>query len=129
MAEIVVSCAGDSALARDVYDYTCSNVRGLDNGQASANIEYISLDEDEITIDHKSLIPKKTVRQILDSFIKLNSERLKSYQIVESGDIFIVGIVIEPSKMDGLLTCEFCGYFTPYAEDLFAHRRMHAAGG
>lgn len=125
MVEIVISCAGDSALAKNVYDYTCSSVKGL----ASANTEYISLDEDEIGIDHKSLIPKKTIRQILDSFIKSNPDRLKDYQVVESGDIFIVGIAVEPSKMDGLLTCEFCGYFTPHPEDLFVHKRMHAVGG
>jgi len=119
MAEITVSCAGDGQLAAEIYGHLCS--------KASAG--YISLVEDEIEIDHKSALTRDAVRQILESFISSNSERLKNYQVVESGDIFVVGIVAETSKVDGLLTCEFCGYFMPYPEDLFVHKRMHAGGG
>jgi hypothetical protein len=118
MAETIISCAGDNALAKDVYDRIRSSIGNT----------HISLDEDEIGIDHKSRIRKEEIKQILDSFIKSNPERLKNYQVVESGDILVVGIVVEPSKMDGLFTCEFCGYFTPYPEDLFVHKRMHAGG-
>jgi hypothetical protein len=117
MAEIVISCAGDSALARDIYDYARSRVNGT---------EYISLDEDEIGIDCKSQIPRETVKQILESFVESNPERLKDYQVVESGDTFVVAIVVEASKMVGLLACEMCGYFTPYPEEMFVHKRMHA---
>ncbi|MGI0047912.1 MAG: hypothetical protein ACREAW_00070 [Nitrososphaera sp.] len=117
MAEIVISCAGDSALARDIYDYARSRVNGT---------EYISLDEDEIGIDRKSQLPRETVKKILESFVKSNPKRLKDYQIVESGDTFVVAIVVEPSKMVGLITCEMCGYFTPYPEEMLVHKRMHA---
>lgn len=116
MAEMVISCAGDSALARDIYDYTRSSV----------DTEYISLDEDEIGIDRKSQITRETVKQILESFVKSNPERLKDYQVVESGDTFVVAIVVEPSQMVGLITCEMCGYFTPYPEEMLVHKRMHA---
>jgi hypothetical protein len=116
MAEIVISCAGDSALARDIYDYARSSVN---------DTKYILLDEDEIGID-RSLISRETIKQILESFVKSNPERLKDYQVVESGDTFVVAIVVEPSKMVGLLACEMCGYFTPYPEEMFVHKRMHA---
>jgi hypothetical protein len=118
VAEIVISCAGDSALAKDIYDYARSSANG--------KTEYIILDEDEIGIDQKSQIPKETIKQILESFVKSNPERLKDYQVVESGDTFVVAIVVEPSKMVGLLACEMCGYFTPYPEEMFVHKRMHA---
>lgn len=124
MAEetITVSCAGDSQLAAEIYNHLCSKVGKADTG-------YISLVEDEIGIDRRSTLTKDAVRQILDSFVRSNPERLKNHQVIESGDIFVVGIVAEPSKVDALLTCEFCGYFTPYQEDLFIHKRMHAGGG
>ena len=117
MAEIVISCAGDSALAKDIYDYTRSRVN---------DAEYVLLDEDEIGIDRKSQILRETVKQLLESFVKSNPERLKDYQIVESGDTFVVAIVVEPSQMVGLLACEMCGYFTPYPEEMLVHKRMHA---
>lgn len=66
----------------------------------------MSLVKDEIEIDYRSALTKEAVRQTLESFVRSNSERLKNYQVVEFG-----------------------GYFTPYPEDLFVHKRMHAGGG
>jgi hypothetical protein len=61
MAQITVSCAGDSQLAAEIHNLLCSKV---DKAKAG----YISLVEDEIEIDHESLLTRDAVRQSLDSF-------------------------------------------------------------
>lgn len=126
---ITISCAADTELAIEIYDYLSSKAESVleaaDAGKARVDSEFISLTEDEIQIDQKSQLSKKAIRIVLESFIRSHSERMKGYEIVESGDVFIVAVVINPWRVNELLTCEFCGYFTPYEEDLFIHKKMH----
>ena len=126
---ITLSCAADTELAKDICDYLCSKAGSVseeaEGGKAIVIGEFVSLTEDEIQSDQKSQLTKKAIRLVLESFIRSHSERMKGYEIVESGDVFIVAVVIKPLKLNELLTCEFCGYFTPYEEDLFIHKKMH----
>jgi hypothetical protein len=112
VGKIIVSCAGDSDLAKDVYDYLYSKMKGVE------------LVEDEIEIDGK--IAKKAVADLLNSFVKSN-DGLKNYSVIEFGNTFTVGIAIRPEKV-GMHTCELCGYFTPYQEELYTHRMTHLGG-
>lgn len=111
MGKIIVSCAGDSDLARNVYDYLYSKIKD------------VALAEDEIEI-HGA--PKKTVASLLDSFVK-SDDSLKNYSVIEFGDTFTIGIELSPEKV-GMYSCEMCGYFTPYQEELYTHRMTHLGG-
>jgi len=111
VGKIIVSCAGDSDLAKDLYDYLYSKIKGIE------------LVEDEIEINKAD---KKAVASLLDSFVK-SSDGLKDYRVIEFGNTFTVGIAIRPEKV-GMHTCELCGYFTPYQEELYTHRMTHLGG-
>jgi hypothetical protein len=114
VGKIIVSCAGDSDLARGVYDHLNSKIKSAE------------LVEDEIEIEIEGKITKKAVSDLLDSFVKSN-DGLKSYSIIEFGNTFTIGIAIQPEKV-GMYTCELCGYFTPYQEELYTHRMTHLGG-
>ena len=111
MGKIVVSCAGDSDLAKDLYDYLYSKTKDVE------------LVEDEIEIDK---VDKKLIAVLLNSFVKSN-DGPKDYSVIEFGNTFTVGIAIRPEKV-GMHTCELCGYFTPYQEELYTHRMTHIGG-
>ena len=112
VGKIIVSCAGDSDLAKHLYGYLYSKMKGVE------------LVEDEIEIDGKAA--KKVVAELLNSFVKSN-DGLKDYSVIEFGNTFTVGIAIRPEKV-GMHTCELCGYFTPYQEELYTHRMTHLGG-
>jgi hypothetical protein len=133
MAEIIISCAGDVEFAKEVYDYFHSGLEDqqkFEEGRSMRiNKELISLSGDEIHVDSKSLIPKGMIKWILKSLLKSNPERFKEYGVIEFEDSFTVGVVLQPGNIEGLHTCEFCGHFTPYAEELYTHRMTHYGGG
>ncbi len=109
--KIIVSCARDNELAKRIYDYL------------QASLEHLVLDEDQIEI---TKVSKRSVANLLDAFVR-SSPDLKDHRVVEFGDTFTVGIMMSPDKV-GMHSCELCGYFTPYAEELYTHRMTHIGG-
>ena len=109
MSIIIVSFAGDSELAIKARDYLSEKAAGG-----------ASLLEDEIEIGNAD---KKAVASLLKSFIV--QEKLAGYSITEFDNLFVVGIKADPAKFM-LLSCEYCGYQTPFGADLRNHRMMHA---
>jgi hypothetical protein len=111
VGKIIVSCARDNDLARRIYDYL------------QASLDNLTLDEDQIEITKAS---RRSIANLLDAFIKSNPD-LKDYSVIEFGDTFTVGMMMTPDKV-GMHSCELCGYFTPYAEELYTHRMTHIGG-
>jgi hypothetical protein len=124
-----ISCAHDNDLAKQIYAYTSSEANFKQIVvQNSLSAEHLSLVEDEITVQEDSLVTLKDARVILELYIKANRDRMKDYHIIESVGILIVSKIMMPTDVvDGMLTCDFCGYFTPYWEDLSNHKIMHVA--
>lgn len=129
MAKIIISCAGDAEFAKGVYGYIYSYLEDQQKSKEGQNMRIgkglISLLGDEIHIDSNSHVPKKKIKWILESFLKSDPERFKEYGIIEFGNTFTIAVVLRPSNIEGLHTCEFCGYFTPYPEELYTHRMIH----
>lgn len=126
---LVITCVSDvDDFAQQVYDYLYSLLerqREFDEGRALIiNRELVSLSEDEILLDSKAMVPKAMVKWALESFLRENREKFSDYKVIELGDSFTVGKVMEPSKME-LVSCEICGYFTPFPGELQTHRMTH----
>jgi hypothetical protein len=113
---VVVSCAGDNELAKNLYDYLASEF-------SPTPVDLISLKEDEITIKHKELgIKNDAVRKSLDRFVE-SSPDLTGYSITEFGDIFTIGVRQSLDKV--ILSCEMCGYLARHEDELSIHKRTH----
>ena len=131
VADTIITCVSDEeAFAKDVYDYMYSELEKQRQFEESKNLrierELVRLveDDNEIQIDQRTLVPKGMIKQILQSFLKSNPARFKDYDVIEFGDTFTIGRVLPPSQME-MLTCEICGFFTPYLEELHTHRMTH----
>ncbi|MGI0035991.1 MAG: hypothetical protein ACRD98_08990, partial [Nitrososphaera sp.] len=66
-------------------------------------------------------MPREMIKWILESFLKSNPSRFKEYRVIELGNTFTIGRILHPSQME-MSTCEICGFFTPYSEELQTHR-------
>jgi hypothetical protein len=115
MALVLVSCAGDSDLAKRLYDFLVAAY--------PASKDVISLDADEITIQNeKPRVKNKEIRQSLAEFQAANPD-LEGYTIMEFEDTFTIGI---QRKLDELtISCELCGSLFGSEEELDIHRRIH----
>jgi hypothetical protein len=118
MSSIVISCAGDSELARKINDYL------MDRIALSKDTVYISLSEDEVEIVLEKLgVSREDIRKLLHEFIKSSSDLVDYYSITEFDDLFVVGI---PKSLDEMtFNCEMCGYIASSEEDLIIHKRTH----
>ena len=114
---IVISCAGDNELAKDLYDYLLRNLKA-----AKSNIDDVTaLTVDEIEIvDYMGEIPRENIRSLLQSFLDLRSERAKEHTITELENIFTIGVKTDLLKEMKL--CEFCGYISKDYHDMYQHR-------
>ena len=114
---IVISCAGDNELAKDLYDYLLRNLKA-----AKSNIDDVTaLTVDEIEIvDYMGEIPRENIRSLLRSFLDLRSERAKEHTITELENIFTIGVKTDLLKEMKL--CEFCGYISKDYHDMYQHR-------
>jgi hypothetical protein len=114
MTFVLISCAGDSDLAKRVFDFLISAY--------PSKAEMISLDEAEVTIrDKTSGIKNIEVRAKLSKFQTSNTD-LTGYSITEFGNIFTIGILQTLDKL--VFSCEMCGYLARYEEDLINHKKI-----
>jgi hypothetical protein len=118
-SSIIISCAGDSQLARKVNDYLIGKIA------QSSNTINISLYEDEVEIVSENPgVSNDGIKNLLHDFIKSNSELADNYSITEFNDnVFVVGI--QKSLDELTLNCEICGYIASSEDDLNMHKRTH----
>ncbi len=118
-AEIIISFAGDAALARGVLNYLSSH-------HVISNNIMPELAGDEIRISLKrnnDTNMKKLIKETLHNY--LDSHNLTRHQITELNDILIVGIPKYIDEISNFLMCEICGWMVTSEEELLTHRRTH----
>lgn len=114
MTFVLIDCAGDSDLARRVFDFLISAY--------PSKAGMISLDEAEVTIRNKTYdIKISEVREKLSNFQTSNAD-LAGYSITEFGNIFTIGILQTLDKL--VFSCEMCGYLARYEQDLINHKKI-----
>ena len=126
---VTIACVSDEEkFTGDVYSYLISELQKRKGPEESKNLqvsaELVRLDESNKEIQIDTFIPKELIKHILQSFLKSDPIRFKDYDVVEFGDAFTIGRILDPSKRD-MFSCEICGFFTPYAEELQTHRMTH----
>lgn len=131
MAGTVITCVSDEEdFAKQVYEYLYPELEKKMQFENGKNLRLTSEtirfqpDNNEIHIDESSLVPKGTIKWILESYLKSNPSKFKNYDVIEFGDTFTIGRILHPSQME-MFTCEICGFFTPYNEELQTHRMTH----
>ena len=130
MAGTVISCVSDDDnFAKEVYDYLLCELEKQKQFKEGRDLrvsqELVKLAGDsEIHVDSGTLAPSGMIKWILQSFLKSDPTKFKGYDVVEFGDTFTIGRVLDPSKME-MFTCEICGFFTPYSAELHTHRMTH----
>jgi hypothetical protein len=131
---MIIACVSDDVdFAGHVYNYLLSELEKharLNEGK-SKNIhfssELVKLEpvDNEIHIDKSTNAPQGLIKWILQSFLKQDPEKYKDYDVIDLGrGQFTIGRVLDPSKME-MYTCEICGFFTPYSEEIQTHRMTH----
>jgi hypothetical protein len=107
-----ITCISDNdGFAREVYDHLYSKLEEQKQFEDSKNIqvskEKITFldDSKEIRIDHNTLVPMGMIKWILRSFLESDPARFKDHDVIELGDSFTIGRILDPSKME-MITCE-----------------------
>lgn len=127
---IITCVSNEEGFAKNVYDHLYAELERQKQFDKSRNIavtpDLIKLlqDSNEIQIDGNVNASKGLIKWILESYLKTNPVKFKDYGVIEFGDTFTIGKILHPSQME-MLTCEICGFFTPYAEELHTHRMTH----
>lgn len=109
--------------AKEVYDYLHSKLAGQGIEAISAPDAitlHVGSEEggDQIHIDRSVGIPQEMVKNTLKSYLASDPARFKDYEVIELGETFTIGRVLPTSEME-MLTCEICGFFTPYSAELY----------
>ena len=127
----IITCVSDElAFANNVYGHLYEQLERQKQFEGTKDIlvtrELVRLDADnnQIHVDATSHVPKGMIKQILESYLKLDPSKFKDYGVIEFGDTFTIGRILHPSQME-MLTCEICGFFTPYSAELYTHRMTH----
>ena len=127
----IIACVSDEEdFAKAVYDYLYAELEKQKKFASSRNLHVtpeviiLTADNNEIHVDAAAGVPKGMLKSILESYLKSNSPKFNEYGVIEFGDAFTIGRILHPSKME-MLTCEICGFFTPYIEELQTHRMTH----
>lgn len=127
---IITCVSNEEGFAKSVYDHLYAELERQKQFDKSRNIvvtpDLIKLlpDSNEIQIDGNVNASKGLIKWILESYLKTNPVKFKDYGVIEFGDTFTIGKILHPSQME-MLTCEICGFFTPYVEELHTHRMTH----
>lgn len=127
---IITCISDDQTFVQDVYEHLNGQLEKQTNLEESEDFfvtpELVSLDIDknQIHVDARSRVLMGMIKRILGSYLRSNPSRFKDYDVIEFGDALNIGRISHPSQME-MLTCEICGFFTPYSEELHPHRMTH----
>ena len=130
LAETVIACVSDDdGFAEQVYTYLLPALQSdqLNKGnniRIGAESVRLNPAENEIVIDGAARVPNDLIRKVLRSFLKQDPAKYKEYDVIEFGGGFTIGRVLPPSEME-MHTCEICGFFSPYSEEIQTHRMTH----
>jgi hypothetical protein len=131
LQRITIACVSDNdEFAREVYDYLYLKLDKQKQFEDSRDIQVskeliVFLEETkEIHIDYKTFIPMGMIKWVLQSFLESDPARFKDHDVIELGDSFTIGRILDSSKME-MYTCELCGFFYPHEEELYTHRATH----
>lgn len=131
MADTTIACVSDEeGFTHEVHRYLFQQLEKQRQFEEGSDIlvtpELVRLDADnnQIDVDAASHAPRGMIKWILESFLKSNPSRFKDYGVIEFGDTITIGRILHPSQME-MLTCELCGFFTPYSAELHTHRMTH----
>ena len=131
MTHTVITCvSNDDSFATEVYDYLFSKLEKQKQFEDGKNLQITKklirflAEDNAIHIDNGTLVPMGMIKWVLDSFLKSDTVRFKDHDVIEFGDTFTIGKILDPTKKE-LFSCEICGFFTPYSEELHTHRMTH----
>jgi hypothetical protein len=131
LSDIIITCvSNEEGFAKAVYDHLCAELERQRQFKEGKNLRVtpestkFAADNSEIHIDRDAHVPRAMIKWILESYLKTNPAKFKDYGVIEFGDAFTVGRILHPSQME-MLTCEICGFFTPYSAELYTHRMTH----
>jgi hypothetical protein len=115
--KIIISCAGDNELAKELHDYLLANLK-----TTKLNIkDFMSLTVDEIEItDYLAEIPRQKISDLLTSFLDSNRALSETHDIIQLENVFTVGVKTDLLKE--MRICEFCGYMSKEYHDMYHHR-------
>jgi hypothetical protein len=122
---MVISCAGDTGLAHEVFDYLLVQLRPVSNNindimtPASDEIEIVNRNGISDNNSEKT-ISEYDVRKALDSLLQSDPTRFNKYTINELDNVFTIGI--NHDLLKDMQTCEYCGYQSKDANDMYNHR-------
>ena len=127
---VIITCVSDEEdFTKRVHDYLSeelekqAQLKVKDRGVTFPPIRLVA-DSNEIHVDTTSRADMGTIKRILESYLKTNTSRFKDYKVIEFGDAFTIGRLLPLLRME-MQTCEICGFFTPYAEEIQTHRMTH----
>ena len=124
---IVITCvAEDSQFAGEVFSYLVAKIQGAGN-QDLAKSGLVTREDDEIHVSAEAPVSQSEVKRILESFLKSDPGRFQGFAVFEVENTFTIGKTLTDADLV-MATCEICGYFTPYHEELYTHRMTHLAG-
>ena len=127
---IIVCVSDEEAFAHDVYEYLFGKLEKQKRIEETKHIlvtpEHIRFvaDDKQIHVDATSRVPNGMIKWILESYLKSDPSRFKEYGVIEFGDTFTISRILHPEQME-MLTCEICGFFTPYSAELYTRRMTH----
>jgi hypothetical protein len=131
LTEIIITCvSNEEDFAKGIYDYLYAELEKQTRLKEGKDLEVtrdsirLVPDNNEIRVDSNTHVPSGMIRWILESYLKSDASRFKDYGVIEFGDTFTIGRILHPSQME-MLTCEICGFFTPYSAELYTHRMTH----
>lgn len=131
LADTTITCVSDEeGFTHEVYRYLFQQLEKQRHFEEGKDIfvtpELVRLDADnnQIHVDATSHAPMGMIKWILESFLKSDPSKFKDYGVIEFGDTITIGRILHPSQME-MITCEICGFFTPYSAELHTHRMTH----
>ena len=129
MADLIITCVStDESFPKVVFNHLLEELQTQMGTKRGHRLEITpqtaTLKANEIQLRESSHVPKGLAKKVLESFLKSDPSAYKDYSVIEFGDTFTLGPVLPIDT----LSCEFCGYFTQYPEDLYTHRMTHLVG-
>jgi hypothetical protein len=115
--KIIISCAGDKELAKEILAYLLASLKPINNRID----DFMTRTVDEIEIvDDESKITSDTIEDRLSQLFKSEPKRFDKFSVTRLENIFTIG-----EKTDLLIEmkiCEYCGYMSKDYHDMYKHR-------
>lgn len=117
MVRIRIDCAGDQSLCEELVAFFKENKLSCSHQE-----------DQEVIVEYGNENSADSIKEMVQKFLEQSSRHKHQLNKVDDG-VYVLAVPLNSQQDSGIISCDICGFSTPYQEEFEMHQRIHVGAG